>query len=291
MSKYVESHPEILKATQNPDGGWGYFPGKPSWLEPTAYALLALAEERGPAVDRGWNLLRSWQRPDGAYRACAAVDEPHWSTSLVVTLACVRGRVTGVIDETFERGLSWLLSSAGVEGRPFFRLVHWLRPSIVEFDPSLTGWPWEVGASSWVEPTAHALMALRCAARSGHRPDLAGRIEMAERMLLDRRCRDGGWNFGNRRVLGSDLPSYPETTALALMALDGHAAVRWGAALEGLGRAWQQTRSPLARAWLSSCLLTYRGMRPEPADRNGRAENDLLVTAIEGIRWDQILAA
>jgi hypothetical protein len=35
----------------------------------------------------------------------------------------------------------------------------------------------------------------------------------------------------------------------------------------------------------------YRGMRPEPAERNGRAENDLLVTAIEGIRWDQILAA
>jgi hypothetical protein len=35
----------------------------------------------------------------------------------------------------------------------------------------------------------------------------------------------------------------------------------------------------------------YRGMRPEPADRGARSENDLLVTAIEGIRWDQILAA
>jgi hypothetical protein len=112
---------------------------------------------------------------------------------------------------------------------------------------------------------------------------------MSERMLLDRRCRDGGWNFGNRRVLGADLPSYPETTALALMALNGHAAVQWGAALDGVGRAWQKTRSPLARAWLSSCLLMYRGVRPETA--NAMEGNDLLVTAIEGIRWDQILAA
>jgi hypothetical protein len=287
MPKCLESRPAILKATQNPDGGWGYFPGKPSWLEPTAYALLALAGERDAAVDRGWKLVRSWQRRDGAFRPCAAVDEPHWSTSLVVTL----GGVTGVADEVFQRGIEWLLSAAGAEGRPFFRLMHWLRPSIVEFDPSLSGWPWEAGASSWVEPTAHALMALRCAAKIVHRPDLAGRIALTERMLIDRRCRDGGWNFGNRRVLGADLPSYPETTALALMALNGHAAVRWGAALEGVDRAWHQTRSPLARAWLSSCLLMYRGMRPEKAYREERAENDLLVTAIEGIRWDQILAA
>ena len=287
MAKCVESRPAILKATQNPDGGWGYFPGKPSWLEPTAYALLALAGEQDTAVDRGWNLLRCWQRPDGAFRPCAAVDEPHWSTSLVVTLGCM----TGVIDEVFQRGLQWLLSSAGTEGRPFFRLLHWLRPSIVEFDPSLSGWPWEVGASSWVEPTAHALIALRCAAKTVRRTDLAGRIALTERMLLDRRCRDGGWNFGNRRVLGADLPSYPETTAMALMALNGHAAVRWGAALDGVDRAWHKTRSPLARAWLSSCLLMYRGMRPEAADHEKREENDLLVTAIEGIRWDQILAA
>ena len=289
MSQCVQSRPAILKATQNPDGGWGYFAGKPSWLEPTAYALLALAGERdGGAVDRGWNLLRSWQRQDGAFRPCANVDEAHWSTSLVLTLGCV----AGVHDDAWHRGLSWLLSSAGAESRPLFRLAHWFRPSVVEFDPALAGWPWEVGASSMVEPTAHALMALRCAARTVGRPELAGRIAMAERMLLDRRCRDGGWNFGNRRVLGADLPSYPETTALALMALNGHADVQWGAALDGVDRAWQKTRSPLARAWLSSCLLMYRGVRPDKANvMEPPAGNDLLVTAIEGIRWDQILAA
>ena len=286
MSQCLQSRPDILKAAQNADGGWGYFAGKPSWLEPTAYALLALAGERGTAVDRGWELVRSWQRPDGAFRPCAAVDEPHWSTSLVLTFCCV----AGVSDEAFQRGLRWLLSSSGTEGRPFFRMAHWLRPTVVEFDPGLAGWPWETGASSWVEPTAHALMALRCAARSVHSPDLPGRMAMSERMLLDRRCRDGGWNFGNRRVLGADLPSYPETTALALMALSGHTAVQWGTALDGVERAWQKTGSPLARAWLSSCLLMYRGVRPEAVGERERPGNDLLVTAIEGIRWDQILA-
>ncbi|MBZ5594115.1 MAG: terpene cyclase/mutase family protein [Acidobacteriia bacterium] len=286
MEPCVESRLAKLEASQNPDGGWGYFPGRPSWLEPTAYALLALSERRGPAYERGWRLLRSWQIPCGAWRPCAAVDQPHWSTSLALTLHSV----AGVRDAAFQRGFDWLLTSAGAEGRMAARIAHWLCPSIVEFDPGLAGWPWEAGASSWVEPTAHALMALRCAARRTKDPAWTGRMAMSERMLLDRRCRDGGWNYGNRRVLGADLPSYPETTALALMALDGHAAVAWGAALDGVERTWRDTRSPLAQAWLSSCLLMYRGERPRRAQTDERAENDMLVTAIEGIPWNHILA-
>jgi len=287
MQNCVESRLARLEATQNPDGGWPYFPGKPSWLEPTAYALLALSGRRGPAFERGWRLLRSWQMPCGAWRPCAAVDQAHWSTSLSLTVHWA----TGIRDAAFQRGIDWLVTSARAEDRMVARLAHWLCPSIVEFDPGLAGWPWETGAPSWVEPTAHALMALRGAARRAKNRDWNGRIAMSERMLLDRRCRDGGWNYGNRRVLGADLPSYPETTALALMALDGHAAVAWGTALDGVERTWHETRSPLARAWLSSCLLLYRGERPQPAERDDRTGNDILVTAIEGIPWNHILAA
>jgi len=116
------------------------------------------------------------------------------------------------------------------------------------------------------------------------------RIATGERMLLERRCRDGGWNYGNRRVLGADLPSYPETTAMALMALNGHASVQWGAALNQAERMWRETRSPLARAWLAACLLQYRGERPKPAAADSRAANDIVVAAVEAIRWDRILA-
>lgn len=58
-----------LAAAQNADGGWGYFLGKQSWLEPTVYALLALSDQsEGPAFARGWRLIRSWELPGGGWR-------------------------------------------------------------------------------------------------------------------------------------------------------------------------------------------------------------------------------
>src|SRR5262249_7832684 len=77
-----------LRSTQNPDGGWGYFRGKQSWLEPTAYAALALHGE--PAADRAWALLKSWQTKDGGWRPSADVQITHWDTALCVTLAAAR---------------------------------------------------------------------------------------------------------------------------------------------------------------------------------------------------------
>ena len=44
---------------------------------------------------------------------------------------------------------------------------------------------------------------------------------MGEAQLMDVRSRDGGWNYGSPAALGVDLPSYPETTALALVGLQG----------------------------------------------------------------------
>ena len=41
------------------------------------------------------------------------------------------------------------------------------------------------------------------------------------RLLKDRECVGGGWNYGNRVVYGVDLPPYVQTTAAALLALQG----------------------------------------------------------------------
>src|SRR5207249_819591 len=67
MSEPLAPRLEFLRTTQNPDGGWGFFPGKQSWLEPTAYALMALHGDASSAqhFERGWKLVRSWQLPDG----------------------------------------------------------------------------------------------------------------------------------------------------------------------------------------------------------------------------------
>src|SRR5690242_16754654 len=102
-----QSRLALLEASQNSDGGWGYFPGKQSWLEPTAFALLALSPNAAGsrAFARGWALLRSWQLPDGGWRPCAQVSEAHWASSVVVTLH----QVAGVRDQAFRRGVEWLL--------------------------------------------------------------------------------------------------------------------------------------------------------------------------------------
>ena len=62
MSDPLASRLDFLRATQNSDGGWGFFPRKQSWLEPTAYALMALHSDSSSRqnFERGWKLMRSW---------------------------------------------------------------------------------------------------------------------------------------------------------------------------------------------------------------------------------------
>ena len=43
----MQAQLDFLRSSQNSDGGWGFFPGKQSWLEPTAYALIGLAGAPG----------------------------------------------------------------------------------------------------------------------------------------------------------------------------------------------------------------------------------------------------
>ena len=75
------------------------------------------------------------------------------------------------------------------------------------------------------------------------RPDLPdaptrSRIEEGERLILDRVCKGGGWNYGNRTVLGSDLPPNAVTTSVSLIALRGMDPALEGRAVEALRRIW-----------------------------------------------------
>ena len=280
MSDLPAAQLEFLRGTQNPDGGWGFFAGKrQSWLEPTAYALIALHSDpaSAPHFERGWNLMRSWQLPDGSWKPCAAVAEPHWTTSLCVTLHCLRG----VHDQPFGRGVAWLVGTSGVENGLKFRIAHFLRPSIVELDPSFKAWPWRPGNASWIEPTAHALIALKKAARIAARPELRARIESGEKMIIERRCSDGGWNYGNRKVLGTELPSYPETTALALLGLSGNPSLNLAEPLAVAQRYWRDTRSPLAKAWLRVSLRNHSIFLPP--DAGSLEGNDTVINSLDVI--------
>ena len=262
-----------LRSAQNADGGWGYFPGKQSWLEPTVYAALALHGE--PSADRAWGLLSSWQSADGRWRPAQDVQVESWGASLCVILATARGD----FGDRFRRGVEWLLESAGVESSLVNRTAARVGLLNSERNLSLKGWPWKTGTSSWVEPTAHALVALKKASPKYSDHDLEARVKIGEAQLLDVRCRDGGWNYGSAAALRVDLPSYPETTALALFGLQGHPGLTDSVKLAG--RMARETKSPLARAWLTIALRVHGAEAPAPVE--AAPTRDVMLTALEAL--------
>ena len=275
----LQKRREHLLRFQNADGGWGYFPGKESWLEPSVYAALALRSSA--ASEKALTLLERWQRPDGAWHPNAKVSDAHWSTALMLTLY----RSIGRANSRYDAGLTWLAKMTGAEGSLPVRIVQRFQPHVVDQDESIHGWPWRPGNSSWVEPTAQSLVALKQSPRA---LEYASRIQEGESYLLDRRCPDGGWNYGNKRVYYTDMTSFPETTALALIGLQGHPAL--APSIERARLHLQATRSGMARGWLAVALNAHR----VPVETSLPADlvpgRDIGITAIELLGFDPALA-
>jgi hypothetical protein len=284
-SVYLRSRREFLVRNQNGDGGWGYFPGKQSWLEPTAYGILALHGD--PAAEsacrKALQLVLGWQNSDGSFRPAGGVATPSWTTALGVTLASLHGE-TGA--ET--RGVDYLLQIHGTEADDWLsKVISKVMPQVaLDRDPALLAWPWRPNATSWIEPTSHAIIALRLAAPQVPRPALSQRVDLGQRMILSLRCKDGGWNYGSRSALAVDLPSYPETTAMALLGLVGRPATELKGPLEYTRRLASFRQAPLASAWLRVSLALH-GQPVAPPDPNQAvASNDILLAAVEALGAD-----
>jgi hypothetical protein len=267
---------EILRRSQNPDGGWSYYTGKQSWLEPTFYAALALHGD--PAADRAWVLIKSWQAQDGSWPPTAGAAISGWGTALCLTLAHIRGD----LGEPYRKGVDYMLKTAGTESELWRRAVLRLGSVDPGRNLSLKGWPWKEGTSSWVEPTAHALIALKNASAHGPSPELYERIHSGEALLLDVRCKDGGWNYGSAWTLGEDQRSYPETTAVALLGLQGRPET--GSSLDLASRWLGETPSALARAWITVALRLHGATIPKSTSLAAKAGSpDLMVLALEAL--------
>jgi hypothetical protein len=212
---------KLLLEAQDEQGGWPAIPGFPITTESTALGLLALSFASGEPSGAGANRARAWlrsrQRPDGSWPHSDQVDASHWATSLAIVALSRFSEERSSTDAAAE----WLLGQEGRRSGWLTKLMFLLFPErkVIQLDPDLIGWPWYPDTFSWVEPTSYSLIAVKSL-----RPDLKGRrardrIDEAERMILDRECMGGGWNYGNSKVLGEELWPYPDTTALALIAL------------------------------------------------------------------------
>lgn len=275
---YLQSRLELLRKTQNPDGGWGYFPAKASWFEPTFYAMLVLHGDpaNADAYEKAWGLVRSWQTKDGGWRPSGQVDVSSWVTAFGVTLCAVNG----VNDDGFQRGVRWLLETAGAGNNILTRVAQRVTHSTT-VDVRLDGWPWLPGTANWIEPTSHAIIALHKASVHFQSAKLNERIDVGQRMILNRRCKDGGWNYGNPSVFRSDLPSYPETTALGLIGVQACTKDQVSPSLELAKQLQTESRSPMAQAWLTICLRSY-GIDPAAAPPRALS-SDILLAALEAL--------
>jgi hypothetical protein len=238
-----------LLGLQRTDGGFGARAGLPSATEPTALAAFALSYEPDPVAQEAAGRAALWlagaQTSDGGWPSAPNVGEAGWGTALAV-LALSRFDARRDIAM---RGATWLL---GREGRRtgwkpslLDRLLG--RTTVVTSDDSLVGWPWLADTYSWVEPTSYAILALERLRAELPPADVARRIDVGRRMIRDRICPDGTWNYGSAAVYGQGLWGYPDTTALALLALRGDDPAA-GRSLDALEQQLAENQSGLATA-------------------------------------------
>jgi len=251
---------DALDRRQNPDGGWGAGAGKRSNTEITCLALLGLHAAGDPglgaSVSRALRSLGALQRPGGSWPLSGDLPEGSWTTALATfSLALFEPH-----RERAVLGAKWLLRQQGRTPGWVARLLARVQREkpVVELNPDLKGWPWTGGTFSWVEPTAYALLALKKLRAHLTGTTIGARIREGELMLFDRMCESGGWNYGNSRVFGARLPPYPDTTALALLALQDRAvAEAHRLSLLALQRMAAGVESGLALSWSIICGAAY----------------------------------
>lgn len=242
---------EILRQRTLKEGGFSNQGHSQYRADATAWATLAFIVNGADQelINLSRSSLASCQLQDG--RVCISSDHPevYWPTSLAI-LVWYKSPAHQVM---LARASEFLLNHSGV----VFELSA---KGPDDHDTRLKGWPWVAGTYSWIDPTALGLVALKATGRGNH-----PRVLEARRMILDRQCLHGGWNYGNRKVFGSELQPMPENTGLALDALKGltpRASLE--PSLDYLKSRVQNLRTPIALSF-SLLGLSAWGERPAAA--------------------------
>lgn len=219
-----------------------------SEVEPTVVATLALDDAAG----RTW--LEARQARDGSFVELGGrATQPSVGALAALTLTGSSAR----------RALAYDIAQGG-------RLI----PG--ENGPNNhLGWGWASNpddARTCVEPTARALLAVKALSPHDLRSRAAG-VSMLERL----QCGDGGWNYGTVSVNSVDLRGYAQTTAMALLALQGEDEPFARRGLAFLRRTWKDEPGGLTTAQALTVFRLYgldadaRSAAEALADLSGRS--------------------
>jgi hypothetical protein len=233
-----------LREARSADGGFGPRPGEPSEPEPTALATIALDDADG----RAW--LSEHQTGDGS----VSFDAANVVNDSATAFAAIGLRA----GDARERALDHLEGTLARTYRSTAAVPH---------DPSFRGWAWTEDTAGWVDPTARATLALRLL-----RPEAPAIVDGLG-LLGDRETVGGGWNYGNRVVFGDDLWPYAQTTAAALLALQGTDPALEGRGVDALRMLWRDEREGGLSLAMSNAVLGLR--RDSDAPEARRAMFDL----------------
>jgi len=255
-----------LMTARNPDGGWGYYPQKATRLEPTVWSLLALARDADKPVDV--DALRRWPQKDGWLVDGPSSAPANVAFNALAGLACLAA-ASAPETATFVRAIATKIVAAKGIALP--------QNDVQRQDNALQAWSWIDQTFSWVEPTAWCMLFLK-KARDLAIPGAAERIDVAEKLIADRVCHDGGWNYGGSNVYGQELYPYVPTTAIALMAMQNrrqNPAVMKSLAWLEANVSTEPTAMSLA---LSAVCLTIFGRPVAPATKNMAAAVETSMT-------------
>jgi hypothetical protein len=228
----------LLAALQNPDGGFPPAPNGASEPEPTALAAIALDDDAA----RVW--LAGAQRADGGFIMGPEAVRNDCETPLAA-LALPAG-------DRRERALDYVVEHQAPKVGADDRVPH---------DTSTRGWGWTSKTFGWVEPTARSLLALKLL-----RPD-AQVIADGNAVMADRECSVGGWNYGNREVMGKLYEPFLETTAAGLLGVQDLTTGIRERALDVIGRLWRLEPGGLGWA-MTSVALRAVGQPSAELDRD-----------------------
>jgi len=269
---------EILRARQSHAGAWGFGASQDA-VEPTCLAILALRHQPSAHLERALDTIENLQNKDGSWPAFIG-DEPEgcWTTALaVLSLMAARHRT-----KRLARGIQWLLNARGREANWFWRWKLSTVDNKVKFDPAKFGWSWVSGTTSWVIPTAFALIALQQARQRGYdnTAQLTERVDLGATMLLDRMCPGGGWNSGNGIAFGVPVAAHIDATSIALLALTSHEGDQGvQRSLHWLVNRLARCPSPNSLAWGVLAIAAYRHVSAEGSESlRSRAEELMRLT-------------